>query len=56
MFTKGQTVTQIVPAPIVATVSGYAVDQETGALQVQVEWLDADGSTHVKFFNETEIE
>lgn len=55
MFTKGQEVTQIVPAPIVGTVTGFSVDQETGAVQVQVEWLDANGSVHVKYFNENEI-
>ena len=56
MFKKGESVTQVIPAPIVGTVAGFSVDQETGVVLVKVEWPDADGSTHGKFFAESELQ
>ncbi len=55
MFKKGESVTQVIPAPIVGTVTGFSVDQEMGNVLVKVEWPDADGSTHEKFFAESEL-
>lgn len=55
MFTKGQKVSQIVPAPIVGEVVGFSVDQETGTVQIKVEWSDADGGKHERFFAEGEV-
>lgn len=54
-FTKGDEVVQILPAPITGTVAGFDVDQETGARLVRVEWADADGHAHAKYFREDEI-
>ena len=57
-FKKGDTVRQILPAPIVGTVERYEVDQETGDLQVLVTWPDADGDGHAesRYFKASEVE
>lgn len=55
MLAKGTKVTQIVQAPIKGEIAGYNVDQETGDLLLKVEWDDADGSVHTKYFKENEI-
>lgn len=55
MFTKGTKVEQVMPAPITGVVTGYAVDQETGEVDVRVEWQDEDGSTHAKHFKEAQL-
>lgn len=53
---KGAVVRQIV-TPIVGVVSGdYRVDQETGDVQIPVEWEDADGTRHSRYFKAAEIE
>lgn len=58
-FTKGQQVVQVLPDAVKGTVAGFCVDQETGALQVRVEWesKDAEGATHTheRFFVESEL-
>jgi hypothetical protein len=54
-FKKGDTVRQIVPAPIVGTVAGFQADQETGAIQVCVEFQDA-GETRTRYFDASQIE
>lgn len=55
-FAKGAAVRQIV-TPITGVVAGdFRVDQETGGVQVPVEWTDADGQTHSRYFTEDEIE
>ena len=56
MFAKGDSVVQVMPAPIKGTVSGFSVDQETGKVLVGVEWPDADGSTHSRYFDRAELE
>ncbi len=48
---KGDTVTQILPAPIVGTVEGFAIDQDTGEKLVLVV---ADGLS--RYFKETEVQ
>ena len=55
-FTKGDAVRQVLPAPIAGTVVGYALDQTTGDVTVEVQWLDADGAPHSRFFRDDEIE
>lgn len=55
-FAKGQKVTQVLPAPISGEVAGFAVDQQTGALQVQVKWTDAEGHDHARFFSASELQ
>jgi hypothetical protein len=55
-FSKGQPVTQVLPEPVKGTVAGFSVDQETGVLQVQVEWIDADGHTHARYFKPDELQ
>lgn len=55
-FAKGAVVQQIV-TPIVGVVAGdFRVDQETGKVQIPVEWTDADGTTHSRYFAESELE
>ena len=54
MFAKGQQVEQVLPVPIRGEVAGFAVDQETGAVQVKVTWSDESGD-HERFFAESEI-
>ena len=55
---KGDTVRQIMPAPVVGVVTEYNICQETGAVQVKVEWPDADGDGHAesRFFRVDDIE
>jgi len=55
-FNKGDAVVQILPAPISGVVGGFDVDQETGDVLVRVDWMDADGHEHQKFFKADEIE
>jgi hypothetical protein len=52
---KGDTVRQILPAPIEGTVVGFNADQETGALQVCVEY-QADGETRQRYFDSNQID
>lgn len=54
-FKKGDVVRQILPAPIVGTVSGFHADNETGALQVCVEYQE-EGETRTRFFDAVQIE
>jgi hypothetical protein len=56
MFKKGEKVIQVVPAPIVGTVAGFDVDQETGVVLPRVEWTDADGVVHSRHFNANELQ
>ena len=57
-FKKGDTVRQIMPAPVVGTVERYEVDQETGDLQVLVVWPDSngDGNPESRYFKASEVE
>ncbi len=54
-FTKGQAVTQIIPAPITGTVAGFSLDQENGEVIVLVEYTDTDGNDHSRYFRQDEI-
>ena len=54
-FKKGDTVQQVLPEPIKGEVVGYALDQTTGAVSAKVEWTDADGHAHSRFFSEDEL-
>jgi hypothetical protein len=53
-FAKGAAVRQVVPT-VEGNVMGYSVDQETGDVLVLVEWTDADGETHSRYFKEGEL-
>lgn len=55
---KGDTVRQIMPAPVVGVVTEYNVCQETGDVQVKVEWPDQDGDgiAESRFFRIDQIE
>lgn len=55
-FKKGDPVSQVVAAPIVGNVAGFDLDQETGDVSVKVEWTDADGVEHSRFFTEAELQ
>ena len=54
-FSKGTKVKQIV-APVEGEVTGFTVDQESGDVQVLVEWTDSDGVQHGRYFKETDLE
>ncbi|CAB5151367.1 hypothetical protein UFOVP148_38 [uncultured Caudovirales phage] len=54
-FTKGQKVTQVLPAPVEGEVSGFALDQENGEVIVQVTSVDSEGVEHTRFFRQSEI-
>ena len=54
-FKKGDNVRQVVPAPIVGIVAGFHADQETGKLQVCVEFQE-NGETRSRYFDTNQIE
>ena len=54
-FTKGQTVSQIIAAPIVGEVAGFSLDQENGEVLVLVNYTDVDGETQSRYFKQSEI-
>lgn len=58
---KGDTVRQILPAPVQGVVVGFNVDQETGDLLTLVQWeqdTNGDGDPDIcqKYFRASEIE
>ena len=53
-FTKGTVVHQVVTV-VSGTVQSYSVDQETGDVQYFVEWQDAAGVVHSRYFTESEL-
>lgn len=55
---KGDTVRQTMPAPIEGVVTEYNICQETGDVQIKVEWPDADGDgfPESRFFKISEVE
>lgn len=55
---KGDTVRQILPAPIVGVVQKFDVCQEHGTLQVLVEWpdTDGDGMPQSRYFHVDDVE
>lgn len=54
-FTKGQTVTQVLPAPISGEVAGFSLDQENGEVLVLVTYTDAQGETQSRYFKQSEL-
>lgn len=55
MFTKGQTVTQVLPAAIQGEVAGFSLDQENGEVLVLVNYTDADGVAQSRYFKQSEL-
>lgn len=55
MFTKGQAVTQVLPAPITGTVAGFSLDQENGEVLVLVSYTDAEGNVQSRYFKQSEL-
>lgn len=55
MFTKGQIVKQVVPAPIEGEVAGFSLDQENGEVLVLVSYVDIDGEVHSRYFKQSEL-
>lgn len=55
---KGDTVRQILPAPIVGVVEEYVVCQQSGEVSVKVVWPDADGDgiEESRYFKLSEVE
>lgn len=54
-FKKGDVVRQVLPAPIEGIVTGFHADQDTGALQIAVEYHDGE-STRLRYFDAEQIE
>jgi hypothetical protein len=54
-FNKGDSVIQIQPAPIIGKVTGFSLDQETGAVHVKLEYEDADGNMQTRDFLEEDL-
>jgi len=52
---KGTQVRQIIK-PLEGIVGGYQVDEETGEVQVLVQWNTPEGDVQGKYFKESEIE
>jgi len=52
---NGQSVTQILPAPIQGTVEGFAFDSSTGEITVLVSYVDSDGETQQRYFKQSEL-
>jgi len=55
MFTKGQSVTQVLPAAIQGEVAGFSLDQETGTVLVLVSYTDAQNETQSRYFQQSEL-
>jgi len=55
MFTKGQSVTQVLPAAIQGEVAGFSLDQETGTVLVLVSYTDAQNETQSRYFQQPEL-
>lgn len=55
-YAKGAPVRQVQTAPIVGTVVGFHVDQETGDLQYLVEWTDAAGEVRSRYFTAEQLQ
>lgn len=53
-FKRGDTVRQIVPAPIVGTVAELAVSGDS--VIARVEWTDEQGQHQTRWFEEAQIE
>jgi len=56
MFKKGDKVAQIQAAPVQGVVAGFDIDQESGDVQVRVEWPNEDGGMHVRHFPQDQLE
>ena len=54
-FKKGDQVVQVVAAPIVGKVTGFALCQETGEVSLAVEYADAEGAVHSRHFKQSEV-
>ena len=55
-FINGQEVTQILPLPIIGTVAGFSVDQNTGEVKVLVNTADDQGNIiHSRYFSQEEL-
>lgn len=54
-FKKGDTVIQILQAPIEGTVAGFSLDQDTGEVKVLVAYKDANGDSHQRYFKASEL-
>ena len=55
-FKRGERVRQIMAPPIVGVVTDFAVDRESGEVQIQVDWLNEAGHTESTFFTTDQIE
>lgn len=55
MFTNGQAVTQVLPAPIKGTVAGFGFDPMTGNVTVLVNYTDAEGNAHQQYFQQSDL-
>lgn len=54
-FKKGDKVIQVLQAPIEGVVDGFALDQNTGEVTVLVEYTNASGEVHQRYFHADEL-
>lgn len=54
-FKKGDKVVQVMPEPIIGTVEGFGLCQETGAVSMRVSFTGPDGEMHERFFKGSEV-
>ena len=55
-FKNGESVTQILPAPIVGVVSRFVFDETTGDISYVVASSDAEGTIHERVFVGTDLQ
>lgn len=55
-FKKGDSVTQVLPAPIKGTVDGFALNQDTGEVKVLVSYTDSEGNVQSGYFSQSAFE
>lgn len=55
-FKNGTTVQQVMPAPVVGTVSRFVFDETSGEISYVVSSTDAEGVVHERVFAEDSIQ
>lgn len=55
-FKNGESVTQILPAPVVGVVSRFMFDETSGDISYVVASTDTDGTVHERVFSGADLE
>lgn len=54
-FKKGQSVSQVLPAPISGVVESFAFDPDTAEITVLVSYTDSEGNEQKRYFSENQL-